>query len=79
MHYEEILSRLTGISVPLFGVQWNPPTSEVTIARRIIRFLEDRRVLYNDYELEIPNHCVQSVIATSFGGPGMCSREKEVL
>ena len=62
MHYKEILSRLTGISVPLFGVQWNPPPSEVTIARRVLRFLEDRRVLYNIYELEVPDHCVHSVI-----------------
>jgi len=25
-------------------------------------FLEDRRVLYNPYEIEIPEHCIDSVI-----------------
>ena len=44
MKFREITSRLTGISSPIFGVSWNPPPAEVTIARRAIAFLEDRRV-----------------------------------
>lgn len=34
----------------------------MTVARRVIRFLEDQRVLYNPSELEQPDHCVQSVL-----------------
>lgn len=60
MNFKEIASRLTGFSVPVFGVQWNPPEAEVAVARRVISLLEDRRVLYAPHALEIPDHCVQS-------------------
>jgi len=62
MNYKSILGRLTGISCPVFGVSWNPPQPEINTALGVIRFLEDRRVLYNIYDLEIPEHCVQSVL-----------------
>ena len=60
--FREIASRLTGISVPLFGVSWNPPAAEVTVARRVIAFLEDRRVLFADESIEVPSDCVSSVL-----------------
>jgi hypothetical protein len=62
MKFKEITSRLTGISCPIFGVSWNPPEPEVTMARRIITTLEDRRVLFTPSEVEVPSHCVKSVI-----------------
>lgn len=62
MKFREITSRLTGISSPIFGVSWNPAPAEVTIARRVIAFLEDRRVLYADESIEVPSHCASSVI-----------------
>lgn len=62
MKWREIGSRITGFSVPFFGVSWNPPAAEVTVARRVIQFLEDRRVLYNPYHLEVPGDCVHSVV-----------------
>jgi hypothetical protein len=58
----EIANRLTGFSTPLGGVSWQPTEPEVTAARRLISFLEDRRVLYSPSELEVPSHCVHSVI-----------------
>jgi hypothetical protein len=61
MKFEEILSSITGISVPIFGVQWQPPAPEVRIARDLIRELEDRRVLYRPYEMEGPQDCLGSV------------------
>lgn len=61
MRFSEIAERLTGISCPVFGVSWNPPESERTKAHRIIRFLEDRRVLYVPSEMEQPSHCIHSV------------------
>jgi len=61
MKFTEIASRLTGVSCPVFGIQWNPPVPEVAIAEGVVTFLEGRRVLYNNYELEMPDHCVQSV------------------
>jgi len=61
MKFKELLNRLTGISVPIFGVSWNPPEIEITKAKRIITFLEDRRVLYDPSEVEVPRYCVDSV------------------
>jgi len=54
MRPSEIAKRLTGISTPFGGVSWVAPEAEVAVARRVIRFLEDRRVLYNPSELEQP-------------------------
>jgi hypothetical protein len=54
--------KLTGFSTPIFGVSWEPSDSEREIARRVIAKLEDRRVLYNPTEMEVPHHCVMSVV-----------------
>jgi len=60
--FAEVLSRVTGLSSPIFGVSWNPPESEVVIARRVFTFLEDRRVLFVPSMMEVPDHCVRSVL-----------------
>ena len=62
MHWKEVVSRLTGFSVPIFGVSWNPPEAEVAVARRVVAYLEDRRVLYTPFAWEVPEHCVESVL-----------------
>jgi hypothetical protein len=62
MNFREIAGRLTGISSPVFGMSWNPPESDRAIARRVIAYLEDRRVLYVPSEAERPEHCVHSVL-----------------
>lgn len=62
MRFKEILSRLTGISVPVFGVSWNPPEADRAVVKRVVAFLEDRRVLYAPSEMEVAEHCVHSVI-----------------
>jgi hypothetical protein len=62
MKFQEIASRVTGLSTPIFGVQWNPPESQRAIARRVIAFLEDRRVLFVPSEMEVPQHCVESIL-----------------
>lgn len=59
MKFQQIIARLTGFSTPVFGIQWNPPESQRTVARRVIAFLEDRRVLFVPSEMESPDHCVQ--------------------
>lgn len=61
MKSTEIFDRLTGISCPLFGISWNPPVLERTIAREVIVFLEPRRVLYAAYEYESVCPCITSV------------------
>lgn len=62
MTFKEIASKITGFSFPIFGISWNPSKPEIVVARKVITFLEDRRVLYVVYELESPKHCAESVI-----------------
>lgn len=62
MKFTEAARRLTGISCPIFGVSWNPGTAEVTYARQVLSYLEDRRVLYSPWNVEVPDHCVSSVL-----------------
>jgi hypothetical protein len=52
MNTKQILSHLTGLSCPIFGISWNPTEPEISITKRVITFLEDRRVLYNPYDME---------------------------
>ncbi|WP_428544101.1 DUF6650 family protein [Profundibacter sp.] len=59
MKFKEVLSRVTGLSSPVCGVSWTPPEAQITTARKLVTFLEDRRVLYNPSEMEVPIHCVR--------------------
>ncbi len=61
--FKEIAGRITGISLPVFGVSWNPPESEREVVRGTFIFLEDRRALYNDFAHEIDHQVAQSVLA----------------
>ena len=62
MDFKEIASRFTGFSTPVFGVSWTPPEPERAVGRRVIAFLEDRRVLYNPYHIEIDDQVAHSVL-----------------
>ena len=63
MTWREISSRLTGFSIPLFGVQWTPPEADRTVVRRVLSFLQDRPVLSEPSEYEHPDTCAESVEA----------------
>lgn len=64
MKFSEIGHRINGIgiSIPIFGfsVSWNPSESARNVAREVIIFLENRRVLYNPYSMETYSHCLNS-------------------
>jgi hypothetical protein len=62
MRFKEIVNRLTGLNLGPFGVSWKPREPEIIKAKRIVAYLEDRRVLYNPSSLENPEHCVESVV-----------------
>jgi hypothetical protein len=62
MKFKEIVSRITGFSTAVFGLSWNPPEPEVTTARRVLTFLEDRRVFRNVIWRDDVESCVQSVL-----------------
>jgi len=64
MEYKEIISRLTGFTTPIFGVSWNLPVADITVARRVMSFLEDRRAFYNPYHMEVEYQCIDSVLKT---------------
>jgi len=57
-----LASRLTGISSGIVGFSWTPPTDEKDKARRLLVFLEDRRVLYQPHQREISPHVVKSIL-----------------
>ncbi len=61
LKFKDVASQITGFSTPIFGISWNPPKTEKAIAKSIVNFLEDKRVLYNPTELEMPDHCIASV------------------
>ncbi|MGP9818649.1 DUF6650 family protein [Salinarimonas sp. NSM] len=58
----EAARRVTGITTPLGGLQWaDPGPSDQVIIRQFLIFLEDRRVLYNPMQLEVPWQVVESI------------------
>ena len=53
---------VTGFSTPFVGVQWTKTARDKDIARAVVVFLEDRRVLFADRHVEDEQHCVESVL-----------------
>jgi hypothetical protein len=53
--------KLTGFSLPWLGLSWEITGGEAEVARRLIAFLEDRRVLFHERSAEDHRHCLASV------------------
>lgn len=53
---------LTGIGLPLGSIQWQKTPGDRQVARSVITFLEDRRVLFGDRHIEDEGHCIASVL-----------------
>jgi len=60
--YRQLRRRLTGISTPFGGASWIPTEPDRDIVRRLMTFLEDRRVLYIEYAMESPDWVNDSVL-----------------
>ncbi|MGK9370153.1 DUF6650 family protein [Melioribacter sp. Ez-97] len=60
--FKKILKKLSGISTPVFGISWNPTESERDVVRKLFLFLEDKRVLFYPFHMEMPYHVNQSVL-----------------
>lgn len=58
----KLSSRLTGLDLLGFGASWEPATSDAAVAESLLRYLEDRRVLYASADVEIAEHCIESVL-----------------
>jgi hypothetical protein len=52
--------RPTGLSLWGVGTQWEHKDDDREIVRRLFNLLEDRRMLWKDFSLEIEEHCFQS-------------------
>lgn len=62
MKFERIYKNITGLSCPIFGIQWKAPIIEADEAKKIVIFLEAKRVLFNPVDMEGASHCTSSVI-----------------
>ena len=60
--FKKMTKSLRGFQTPVFGVSWQPPELDSDVVRNLITFLEDRRVLYNPYELEDSRWVIRSVL-----------------
>lgn len=59
---QHLRSRITSVSTPFGGVGLKPVESERKVVRDVIVFLEDRRSLYVDYNLEVESEVVSSIL-----------------
>jgi len=63
----ETKRRLTGLTFPTVlgtgggGATWDIEVGDQRLARSVLQYLEDRRVLYDPIEAEIPSWCRESV------------------
>ena len=60
--FSELASRINGISIPVFGVSWQPSEPERAIIRSLLIFLEDRRALYNPFAFETDHEVARSIL-----------------
>ena len=62
LNITDLARRITGISTPIVGVSWNPPAADRDAVRTFLTFLEDRRVLFNPFHLEVEHQVQQSIL-----------------
>jgi hypothetical protein len=62
IHFKDLARHITGFSTPIFGISWNPSKSEREIIKQLIVFLEDRRVLYAPFEIEVAPWITKSIL-----------------
>jgi hypothetical protein len=58
----DLARRITGLSMPILGVTWIPPAADRDAVRVFLTFLEDRRVLFNPFHLEVEHQVQQSIL-----------------
>ncbi|MFL0853776.1 DUF6650 family protein [Vibrio parahaemolyticus] len=61
MKAKSILKNITGISCPIFGIQWNAPVDEIKLATTLVKDLGNHRVLFNPMHMERRDSCINSI------------------
>ncbi|MGA2228909.1 MAG: DUF6650 family protein [Syntrophobacteraceae bacterium] len=59
---QSLKGRLTGLSPPIVGLNWVAPVDEQDKAKRLLIFLEDRRVLFNPFDMEAWSDVTRSIL-----------------
>ena len=63
VQFKTFLQRISGVSTPVFGVSWRPPNHDRQELRRLIIFIEDRRILFrSDFVDGRSDWVVQSIL-----------------
>lgn len=62
MSIKKNLKVITGVSILNIGVSWDLSKTEREVIRKLLTFLEMKRVLYNPYDLEEVRHVIDSII-----------------
>jgi hypothetical protein len=58
----DLARRIAGLSTPIVGVSWNAPAADRDVVRAFLTFLEDRRVLFNPFQLEVEHQVQYSIL-----------------
>jgi hypothetical protein len=61
MKFQEIAARINSLGLLGGSIGWVPPELDVTRARQLISYLEDRRILFNPYGAENAEEGLRSV------------------
>ena len=62
MLFSDILSRLSGLYYPICGITWDPSSTEIIKAKKVVSFLAKQRALFSPAEMERPTHCIYTII-----------------
>ena len=57
----QAFSRVNGVSTPIGGFSFQPRESERELAQKLMKFLNNKRILYDLMEYEVLDHVVLSV------------------
>jgi len=58
-----MVRRITGFQTPIFGLNWEAPEPDREVAKRVLIFLEDQRLLTSSYDVLLQNlHYVKDAI-----------------
>lgn len=58
----ELVARLTGISTPVGGIDWEPPAEEREKAKQVLKYLAKQQALWDPYDIAIGSFVTESIL-----------------